>query len=132
MLDTNVLSALARDPQGRVFQTLLGKPADSACTSVIVAAEVQFGLQRGASARVRLQMQTLLSGLDILPLQSPADVHYGDIRSHLEKLGQPIGANDLLIAAHARSLGLVLVTYNLREFARVPGLLVEDWLSATA
>ena len=132
LLDTNILSALAREPQGRVYASLAARLPDTACTSIVVASEIRFGLQRGASARVHLQMNTLLAAIDILPLEAPADAHYGDIRAHLERLGQPIGANDLLIAAHARSLGLVLVTHNLREFQRVPGLVVEDWLAAAA
>ena len=130
LLDTNILSALAREPQGRVYQALSERLPDTACTSIVVASEIRFGLQRGASDRVRQQMETLLAAVDILPLEAPADAHYGEIRAHLEKLGQPIGANDLLIAAHARALGLVMVTHNLREFQRVPGLLVEDWLAA--
>lgn len=130
LLDTNILSALAREPQGRIYQTLSERLPDTACTSIVVASEIRFGLQRGASDRVRQQMETLLAAVDILPLEAPADAHYGEIRAHLEKLGQPIGANDLLIAAHARALGLVMVTHNLREFQRVPGLLVEDWLAA--
>lgn len=130
LLDTNILSALAREPQGRIYQALSERLPDTACTSIVVASEIRFGLQRGASDRVRQQMETLLAAVDILPLEAPADAHYGEIRAHLEKLGQPIGANDLLIAAHARALGLVMVTHNLREFQRVPGLLVEDWLAA--
>lgn len=130
LLDTNILSALAREPQGRIYQALSERLPDTACTSIVVASEIRFGLQRGASDRVRQQMKTLLAAVDILPLEAPADAHYGEIRAHLEKLGQPIGANDLLIAAHARALGLVMVTHNLREFQRVPGLLVEDWLAA--
>lgn len=130
LLDTNILSALAREPQGRIYQALSERLPDTACTSIVVASEIRFGLQRGASDRVRQQMETLLAAVDILPLEAPADAHYGEIRAHLEKLGQPIGANDLFIAAHARALGLVMVTHNLREFQRVPGLLVEDWLAA--
>ena len=130
LLDTNILSALAREPQGRIYQALSARLPDTACTSIVVASEIRFGLQRGASDRVRQQMETLLAAVDILPLEAPADAHYGEIRAHLEKLGQPIGANDLLIAAHARALGLVMVTHNLREFQRVPGLSVEDWLAA--
>ena len=132
LLDTNILSALAHEPQGRVYQALQARLPDTACTSIIVASEIRFGLRRGASARVRQQMETILSAIDILPLEAPADVHYGEIRAHLETAGQPISANDLLIAAHARSMGLVMVTHNLREFARVPGLVVEDWLGTLA
>jgi tRNA(fMet)-specific endonuclease VapC len=129
LLDTNILSALAREPQGRVYEALRARLPDTACTSIVVASEIRFGLQRGASERVREQMITLLAAIDILPLEAPTDTHYGEIRAHLEKAGQPISANDLFIAAHARALGLVMVTHNLREFQRVPGLVVEDWLT---
>ena len=132
LLDTNILSALGREPQGRVYDALLARLPDTACTSIVVASEIRFGLQRGVSARVRVQMSVILSALDILPFDVPADAHYGEIRAHLEKIGQPIGANDLLIAAHARALGMVMVTHNVSEFSRVPGLVVEDWLAGPA
>ncbi len=132
LLDTNILSALARQPQGRVYSVLRDRWPQTACTSIVVAAEIHFGLQRGVSVRLRQQMLTLLAAFDILPLDAPAHLHYGEIRAHLEKTGQPIGANDLLIAAHARALGLVMVTNNVREFQRVPGLVVEDWLADSA
>lgn len=130
LLDTNVLSALGREPQGPVYAALQARLPDTACTSVVVASEIRFGLQRGVSARVRVQMNAILTAIDILPYDLPADMHYGEIRAHLEKIGQPIGANDLLIAAQARALGMILVTHNVREFARVPGLVVEDWLAS--
>ena len=130
LLDTNILSALGREPQGPVYAALQARLPDTACTSVVVASEIRFGLQRGVSAQVRVQMNAILSAIDILPYDLPADVHYGEIRAHLEKIGQPIGANNMLIAAHARALGLVMVTPNVREFSRVPGLVVEDWLAS--
>ena len=132
LLDTNILLALARQPQGRVYTALRARLPQTACTSIVVAAEIHFGLQRGVSARLRQQMLSLLAAFDVLPLDAPVQLHYGEIRAHLEKTGQPIGANDLLIAAHARALGLVMVTNNLREFTRVPGLVVEDWLADSA
>ncbi|MHB1292986.1 MAG: PIN domain-containing protein, partial [Sulfuricella sp.] len=66
---------------------------------------------------------------EILPLETPVEEHYADIRNKLERAGTPIGPNDLLIASHARALGLTLVTDNVREFSRVPGLAVENWLA---
>ena len=69
----------------------------------------------------------MLSAIDVLPLEEPADQHYGAIRNDLERIGRPIGSNDLFIAAHARALGVTLVTNNVREFTRVPDLAVEDW-----
>ena len=70
----------------------------------------------------------ILSAIDVLPMEKPAEQKYGEVRNYLEKQGTPIGANDLLIASHALSLGLCVVTQNVREFERVPGLRVENWL----
>ena len=75
------------------------------------------------------QLETVLAALDMLPLDQPADRHYGEIRQALERAGTPIGANDLIIAAHALARGLTLVTANGTEFRRVPGLRIENWLN---
>jgi tRNA(fMet)-specific endonuclease VapC len=74
----------------------------------------------------------VLEQVAILPMEPPVEEHYADIRHTLERAGTPIGPNDLLIAAHARALGLTLVTDNVREFSRVPGLLVENWLAESS
>ena len=68
--------------------------------------------------------------MDILPLEKPVDLHYGEIRAFLSRAGKPIGGNDLFIAAHASALDLTLVSANIREFSRVPGLRVENWLES--
>lgn len=82
---------------------------------------------------VRYLLDTnLLSAIDILPLEAPAGAHYGEIRARPEAAGLSQGASDLLITAHARSLGLLMVTHNLREFQCVPGLVVENWLGAAS
>ena len=73
------------------------------------------------------QVEAILAAIDVLPLEETATRHYGQIRNQLERTGRPIGLNDLLIAAHAKALGVTLVTNNTREFYRVPGLAVEDW-----
>lgn len=78
--------------------------------------------------RLTKQLDAVLSAIETLPLEEPADRHYGSIRSELERIGLPIGHNDLLIAAHARALGATLVTKNTSEFSRVPGLEVDDWM----
>ena len=95
--------------------------------SVIVAAELRYGAERRGSARLTSQLEAVLTAIEILPLAEPADRHYGAIRSALERVGRPIGHNDLLIAAHARALGTTLVTDNVGEFGRVPDLAVENW-----
>jgi tRNA(fMet)-specific endonuclease VapC len=98
------------------------------CTSIIVAAELRYGAAEKQSPRLTAQLEAVLSALEILPWQEPADITYGVLRSHLEKAGRPIGGNDMLIAAQALTLGLTLVTDNEREFAQVKDLRRENWL----
>ncbi|MBU1171728.1 MAG: type II toxin-antitoxin system VapC family toxin [Proteobacteria bacterium] len=128
LLDTNIISHVIRNPQGPVFDHLETILPATACTSIMASAEIHFGLKKKASEKLIKQAELILSVIDVLPLESPADEHYGDIRAHLNRMGQPIGWNDLIIAAHARSLNLILVTDNVREFSRIPGLAVENWL----
>ena len=130
MLDTNILSDLIRHPDGRVAECLRAVLPATACTSIIVTSEIHFGLNKRGSKKLCQQAELILGALDILPLESPADRHYGEIRAALTRQGELIGQNDLLIAAHARSLRLTLVTANVREFSRVPGLVVENWLES--
>ncbi|HEY6898413.1 MAG TPA: type II toxin-antitoxin system VapC family toxin [Rhodocyclaceae bacterium] len=127
LLDTNVVSLLLRQPQGAVAQALAAAGEDAVCISVVVACELRFGVRKRNSAALAERVEALLALLEILPLEPGVDSHYAEIRQALEAAGQPIGPNDLLIAAHARALGLTLVTDNLREFSRVPGLAVENW-----
>lgn len=129
LLDTNIISALVREPLGIVYRRLKASLPATACTSIVVAAEIHYGLCKGVSERLRTQAETILASLDVLPLAAPVERHYGEIRAHLQQLGQPIGHNDLFIAAHARALDLTLITNNGREFERVPGLRVENWLA---
>ncbi len=127
LLDTNAVSQLIRRPDGQVAQRVAGLEPDSFAINVIVAAELRYGAERRGSLRLTRQLEAVLSAIDVLPLEEPVDRHYGEIRSELERSGRPIGFNDLLIAAHARALGLTLVTNNVGEFRRVRGLSVEDW-----
>ena len=128
MLDTNALSELIRNPAGLLTQRVAHVGTDEICTSVVVACELRFGARRLGSAVLTARVEQLLEAMAILPFDAPADEHYADIRADLERAGTPIGSHDLLIAAHARSLGLTLVTHNVRKFSRVPGLSVADWL----
>jgi tRNA(fMet)-specific endonuclease VapC len=129
LLDTNILSELVRDPHGIVAERIAGAGEDTICTSIVVAAELRFGAEKSGSERLADRIDLILSALHVLPLEPPADRHYGEIRQRLTHLGTPIGPNDLLIAAHARALDLTVVTANAREFSRVPGLRVESWLA---
>lgn len=128
LLDTNVISDLVRNPQGSVAQRIRRVGEAQVCTSIIVAAELRYGSAKKGSPRLAKQLDAILGALQILPLETPADLTYGLLRARLEKRGNPIGAHDLLIAAQAVTLGLVLVTGNQREFARVGGLSCENWL----
>jgi tRNA(fMet)-specific endonuclease VapC len=92
-----------------------------------VAAELRYGAARKGSARLLAQLLTVLDAFEILPFETPAEITYGDLRARLEA-GKPIGGNDMLIAAHALSLGHTIVTDNEREFSRGDGLLFENWL----
>ena len=127
MLDTNAVSQMVRRPDSALAQRVAALEPDSVAISVIVAAELRYGAERRGSARLTGQLEAVLSAIDVLPLQEPADRHYGAIRSDLERIGLPIGRNDLLIAAHARAVGATLVTNNVDEFRRVPSLVIEDW-----
>jgi tRNA(fMet)-specific endonuclease VapC len=101
---------------------------NSVCTNIVVAAELRYGAAKSDSKQLFERVGLLLSALEILPLEPPADQHYAEVRHHLTRQGTPIGPNDLLIAAHALAADLTLVTANRREFARVPCLRVENWL----
>ena len=110
LLDTNIISEMVRNPQGKLKNIIAEKGEDSVCTSIIVSSELRFGAEKKGSERLRFQLEAILSTIEILPFQEPADIHYANLRTTLEKKGTPIGPNDLLIAAHTASLGLVLVT----------------------
>ena len=127
VLDTNVVSTLIRRPDGPLAARVAALPGASYAISVIVAAELRYGAARRGSARLSEQVEAVLEAVDVRPLAEPADRLYGEIRSAMERAGQPIGRNDLLIAAHARALAATLITGNVRELRRVPGLTVEDW-----
>jgi tRNA(fMet)-specific endonuclease VapC len=130
MLDTNAISMAARESPGGRLRTRISACEDGlVCTSILVAAEVRFGLEKNPVAKARQNMELFLASLPVMPLESPADEHYGRIRAHLAAQGRPIGPNDLFIAAHAMALDLTLITANDREFSRVPGLRVENWLA---
>lgn len=131
LLDTNILSDLLRNPQGFVaskIATLSVAERDGLATSVIVAAEMRYGAAKRRSPNLSSRVEQMLDAVDILPLEPDADRHYGFIRAALEEEGMIIGANDLLIAAHAIALDAVLVTDNVGEFGRIPGLRIENWL----
>lgn len=128
LLDTNIVSDLVRNPQGRAAAKIAEVGEDAVATSIIVAAELSYGAAKRGSQRLADQLEAILMALDVLPLEPPAYATYGATRVALEAVGAPIGGNDLLIAAQALALEMVVVTSDEREFARVSGLKVENWL----
>jgi tRNA(fMet)-specific endonuclease VapC len=128
LLDTDIVSDLVRNPQGKVAQHIRRVGEAQVCTSIIVAAELRYGAAKKNSPKLSSQLEAVLGALQILPLETPADAAYGVLRTRLEQAGTPIGANDLLIAAHALALGYTIVTDNDREFARAENLRLQNWL----
>lgn len=129
MLDTNIISDLIKNPQGKAAKRIASAGEDAICTSIIVAAELRYGCAKSGSKRLLKAVEGVLGEITVLPFELPADAEYGRIRSELEAAGEPIGGNDLLIAAHARATRTTIVTANTDEFKRVRGLIVENWLA---
>ncbi|HEX3526551.1 MAG TPA: type II toxin-antitoxin system VapC family toxin [Thermoanaerobaculia bacterium] len=130
LLDTNILSDLLRNPGGRAARRLAVVGEVTVCTSIVVACELRYGAAKKGSSALSERVEILLGSLEVLPLDKESDRHYAEVRSHLERIGETIGPNDLLIAAHTLALGLTLVTENVEEFARVPRLPIENWLAS--
>ena len=128
MLDTNIVSNALRYPFGNAAAQMTVPGQAPVCVSAIVAAEMRFGARRVQSERLTAQVEGILQTMDVLPIDDAVSRHYADIRTNLEQRGAVIGPYDLLIAAHALSLDLTLVTDNIREFSRVHNLRVENWL----
>lgn len=127
MLDTNIVSAIVRDPRGKVLQKLLDVGEENVFISIITHGEIWYGVKKNWSEELAAKVSAVTRRLYVAPLSLPADQRYADVRLALRQ-GQNIGQNDLWIAAHALALDSVLVTNNESEFSRVPGLKVENWL----
>jgi tRNA(fMet)-specific endonuclease VapC len=131
LLDTDICITLIRHKPPALLQHITRHTLDEIAISSITAAELQFGVQKSQyPERNQRALEQFLLPLSIIAFDYAAAMHYGQIRAALERQGTPIGALDLLIAAHALSLTYTLVTNNEREFARVPGLQWENWASA--
>jgi tRNA(fMet)-specific endonuclease VapC len=129
LLDTNIISDLVRQPQGRAAKRIAEIGDRQILTSVIVAAELRYGCRKAGSARLSATVEALLSEIETIPFDEAASRTYADLRTALEARGKPIGGNDMLIAAQALALGCIVVTANIDEFAHVDGLQVENWLA---
>ena len=128
LLDTNIVLNLIRNPRGPIAQKISAAGEANICTSIVVVAELRYGAMKKNSPRLTTQVESILGVIDTLPFDSPADEAYGTIRVQHESAGTPIGGNDLIIAAQALSLDLTLVTDNDKEFSRIDGLRIENWL----
>jgi tRNA(fMet)-specific endonuclease VapC len=126
--DTNIASIAIRNPAGAVAERILAVPPAERAISIVVAAELRFGVAKRGSRVLAERVELFLREVQVLPLDLPADQWYADLRKQLEAAGTPISANDMLIAAHALALDAVLVTDNSREFSRIEGLKIENWL----
>ena len=127
MLDTNILIDTIKNRPKKVREAFK-KHADYLSMSAVTLGEMIYGAERSAQVSRNLEdIEGLAARVDVLPFDYRAATHFGQVRAELMKTGKPIGPYDLMIAGHARSLGLVLVTNNMREFKRVPGLRVENW-----
>lgn len=128
MLDTNICIYTIKKNPPVVFERLRKLFPDSVGISAVTEAELRFGMSNSSKpAQNHRILDEFLGPFQIVPFDSAAATHYGDIRSHLKRKGAPIGNMDLLIAAHARSLSVTLVTNNTREFERVPDVNLENW-----
>ena len=130
MLDTNIVAFAKNNRPEVVLEHMQHFEPDDLCVSVVTLAELEYGVFNSSNPeRNQLALTLFLANIDVIPFDDDAAVEYGRIRADLRRKGTPIGANDLLIAAHAKSLGMTLVTNNTREFSRVEGLMLEDWAS---
>jgi tRNA(fMet)-specific endonuclease VapC len=127
LLDTNIVSALMRDPVGLVATHIRSVDDKAICTSIIVVAEIKYGIRKSGSQRLAKQFESIASSLVVEPFLEPAEDHYAAIRNETESIGLTVSQNDLLIAAQTLALEAVLVTDD-RIFLDIPGLKVENWL----
>ena len=129
MLDTNICSYVLRSRPPSVKARFEKTGPGALAVSTVVLAELLYGAARHPKAvAIRREIADLVSRLTVIPWDEAAAGHYGDLRAALEKAGTPLGAMDMMIAAHARSLGATLVSNDVRHFDRVEGLLVASWV----
>ncbi|MES2280914.1 MAG: PIN domain-containing protein [Pseudomonadota bacterium] len=131
LLDTNIISHMMINGAGMAARqaesVIAANPQLQMCTSVVVQAELAFGLAKRPSTRLQKAMELQLANILVLPLDGEVVPHYARLRAELETNGTPIGPNDALIAAHALALDAILVSAD-TEFKRIPGLKLENWL----
>jgi len=127
MLDTNICIYVIKN-RPAALRERFDQLAEALCISTVTLAELLYGVEKSARRGQNLEaVEQFAARLDVLPFSPKAAAHFGQIRAELERVGAPCGAYDMLIAAHARSEGLTLVTNNVREFQRMPGLRIDNW-----
>jgi tRNA(fMet)-specific endonuclease VapC len=128
MLDTNICIHVIKNYPPKLQQRF-NRLAEQLCISSIALGELHYGAEKSARRLENLEaIEQFTARLDVLPFSAGAASHYGQIRAELERVGQPCGTHDMMIGGHARSEGLIVVTNNLREFERMPGVTSENWL----
>ena len=128
MLDTNICIYIIKNKPKKVIMELKRHKPSEICVSAITYAELTYGVEKSmAVEKNRLALALLFSNIEVLNFDIKAAIHYGKIRAYLEKQGTPIRPLDMMIAAHAMSLGYTVVTNNIKEFERVPDLKLENW-----
>jgi len=128
LLDTNICIYIIKKKPAEVFEKLKKVMLGDVGISSISLAELQYGIEKSSNPeKNREALEIFLTPIEIVDYGYEASVDYGKIRAELERKGTPIGLLDILIASHARSLDLVLVTNNVKEFERIPGLRIENW-----
>jgi tRNA(fMet)-specific endonuclease VapC len=128
MLDTNICIYVVKNYPAKLRERF-NRLADQLCISTVTLAELHYGAEKSARRLDNLEaIRQFVARLGILPFSTAAAAHYGEIRAALERAGTPAGAYDTLIAGHARSEGMTVVTNNLREFERMPGVRAENWV----
>ncbi len=129
MLDTNICIYIIKKKPEKVLKKFETFNVGDICISSVTLAELMYGVEKSQhQQKNRVALEEFVLPLEIMPFDDSAAYCYGHIRAHLEKKGKPIGAMDLMIAAHAESLNSILVTNNKKEFSRVPKLKVENWV----
>jgi tRNA(fMet)-specific endonuclease VapC len=128
MLDTNIVIYTIKNRPEHVREAFK-QHEDQMCISAVTKGELIYGAERSSQPERNLaDIEGLLARLEVEPFEEHASEHFGQLRAELYRIGQPIGPYDMMIAGHARAMGLILVTNNMKEFERVPGLRVENWV----
>ena len=128
MLDTNICIYVMKHVPA-ALESRFNDTAEQLCISSITLAELDFGVEKSAQREDNLRgLEQFIARVEVLPFSAKAAMHYGQIRAELTRAGTQCGSNDMLIGAHARSEGLIVVTNNMREFSRMPGLRSVNWV----